>query len=740
MSEIISIQEENIDKASRQGINFLPLLRTAKRKALLIAAIASLVTSAYVYHDSKKNPPLKYSGSFQLLVEPLTLEAKSSDPNTLVNLQGIPNDRLAAVDYPTMLKILKSPDILSEITDVVRKDYKSFTVTRLAQNLYLERLANSKNIRDVSKILAVSYTEQDPQLVQLVLETTARKYLEYSLNSRKQGIDKGIQFIERQLPELNRKVSHDLDEIQKIQEKYRLIEADAKGNSVLETLLGIESQQLETQKEIEERTRIVESLESQLKITSDEAVTVAVLRENPNYQKLIEQFKDRERELALASAKFKPNAPQIVELLKEQQEISDLLSLETKKVLANEEISSRVNRFLVLNEQNSILLSLVEQLVEAANELERLQTRQLSLARTAALYEKQVAEFPQVSRQYKQLQQELNIANRTREQLLIQKDKLNIQASQTETPWSIVSEPQVTQDSDGKLRPLPTTSENSALKGLMGGLFLGLATALLVEKIRDIFYSVDDINDTIKSSITVAEIPFGQEYKTFKNYEKDSAYYLESLLDRNYADSRFSNAFDQLYADVYFRHRDDSVKAIAVCSASEGDGKSTVALNLARAIVADGKKVLLVEANSFGCQRSESLISGNWVENNLSIIIASQEMLRNSVQREKLMNEYRNTYDYVIYDTPSMLNSTTAGFLSVNTDGILLVAAISKTKKSLFIKAYEQIESFKIPLLGIVANHAGSGQSELGRFINLDRIKLLKPADAFMAQENEISS
>ncbi|BAZ43123.1 lipopolysaccharide biosynthesis protein [Chondrocystis sp. NIES-4102] len=753
MSDIVAIEGKSTDTTPRQGMNFTPLLRTAKRKALLIVAIASLVTSVYIYKDNQKNPALKYTGGFQLLVEPLTLEAKSSEPSTLINSQGIPNDRLATVDYPTMLRILKSPDILSQITERVKKTYKNFTVDRLAQNLIVERVADSKNALDASKILAVSYTEQDPDLVELVLETTAQKYLEYSLNSRKQGINKGIEFIERQLPELDQEVTQDLNEIQKIQEQYRLFQADAKGESLLGKLSELESQQLETQKEIQEQTQVIKSLESQLGITANEAVTIAALRENPSYQKLIEQFKDRERELALASTKFKSNSPQVTNLLEEKQKISDLLDIETKKTIVDGEISDQVNKFLVLDNKDSILLTLVEKLVEATNERDKLQAREGVLSKNIALYDNQAQNFPEVSRQYKQLQQELSIANRTREQLLVQKDKLHIQASQTETPWTVVSQPEIMRDNAGNPKPLPTDADNGALKGLMGGLFLGLATAFLLEKIRNVFYSTDDISDAFKSSIILAQIPLEPRGKIVKNPQtikniinkgkraqnNDRSSFIDSI-DGVYTNVEFKTAFEDLYANIYFRYRQDSIKTIAVCSASEGDGKSTIALNLARAIAADGKRVLLVDASLFNSQLAEMLVSANQVEDNLFTLIAPQKMLKNSINREKLMNEFRNNYDYVIYDTPSLLDSTTAGFLAVNTDGVLLVAAINKTKKSLFTKAYKQIEHFKIPLLGIVTNHAGSVKLETNPLVNLEQIKLLEPSSARKSSDAQINS
>lgn len=204
MSNIVFSREENEQSyPPQQRINLLPLLRTGKRKALFIACLTALVAFVYTY-SSKKSSASTYAGSFQILVEPLTLEAKSSEPSTLINSNGVPNDKVAAMDYPTVLRILTSRDILSEIAGEVRAEYSDFGTNLLAENLTVERIQDGKNRFDASKILAVSYAGQDPQLVRLVLETTAQKYLDYSLSSRKQEIEQGLQFIEQQLPELNR--------------------------------------------------------------------------------------------------------------------------------------------------------------------------------------------------------------------------------------------------------------------------------------------------------------------------------------------------------------------------------------------------------------------------------------------------------------------------------------------------------------------------------------------------------
>lgn len=730
MSDTFFSQEQEEIYSPPQRLNLLPFIRIIKRKAWLISLITALVAGGYTFWDWKKSAVPQYAGSFQLLVEPLNFEAKLSEPTTLTDSRGVPNDRLLAADYPTLIRILTSKDILSKISEKVANKYPEVDINRLAQNLTVQRIGTSRI--DASKILAISYQETDPKLVKLVLETTVEEYLDYSLNSRIKEISNGLQFIEKQLPELNQKVAQNRNEIQKLQEQYQMIQADTKGESLLETVRQIELQQLETQKEIDEQTRIKNNLASQLNITVDEAIAISALRENPNYQSLLQDYKAKERELAVVSATFNSNSPQVIHLEEEKQELLALLNTETRRITSEKGVSVNANKFLVTTDNNSLLLNLVRQLVETGNQLEALQARQQALSKNASGLQQQAQQFPEVSRKYQELQQELNIANRTREQLLIQKDRLQVQASQTQAPWTIISQPQILSDSAGNPVPLPTDSNNTILKGLMAGLFLGVAAAVLIEKSRNRFFTPEDISDATKQSLILGEIPFNPNlskthiHQTLvKSWFDSPTHYLSETGQIDQAHFDFLNAFYKLHANIFLRYRDEPIQSLAVCSPKKADGRSTVALYLARQIAATGKNVLLVDANSFNYQFTDKLITTTQTEKNLFVLVASQKLLDNSAQRQKLMKKLQETYDYVIYDTPPLLDSVTAGFLSVETDGILLVAAIDRTDKSLFMKSFEQIETLKLPLLGIVVNHNGTEKSSKNQLPSIET-KLLQ--------------
>lgn len=707
-----------------------PLLRTIKRQALLITAVTATFTLLYS-NINNKQPLREYAGNFQLLVEPITSTAKSSDPIAVAD-SGSRASELLEVDYPSTLEILTSRNILSDVVQQVKTQYPAFNLEQLKLNLQVERIGNNK--LDASKIIAISYKDKDPGLVQLVLDSTAQKYLDYSLNSRKQGVDQGLEFIERQLPKLNDQISQTLNEIQDLQEEYQITEANATGESVFGSLQEIKLQKQENTKEISEKTRVVNNLQSQLNISIDEAIAISTLRENPNYQNLITQLNDLERELAASSARFNANSPQIRTLESEKQEILALLNTATSKILRNEEVSGRANRFLVVNNQDSILLSLVRDLVTSANELEILDARRAAINENLSSSQQQAQEFPEIARQYKKLQQELKLASGTREKLLVQKDKLDIQASQTKAPWSIVNEPAIPQDSAGQPKPIPipVRTPNKYLQGLLGGLVLGIVAAMLWEKMRDVFYNSEDVNTAKTSSLVLGEIPYNRSFQQ-KYAVKNWLNLTPKVSQKEEDDENFLAAFERLFANIYFRYRDQQIRSIAICSPSGGDGKSTVATGLARAIANQGRRVMLVGANSFSYQLPENITSVNQVEENLYISIVSLAAMNSSIQRDKLMKEFQAEYEYVIYDTPAMMDSVTANFLSVNTDGVLLVTALGKTKKSLFNQALEEIEGFRLPLLGIVTNqNKSTGLSNYSSidFTNFGDRELIASSDA----------
>ncbi len=722
MQEILlnELVNEKVELTSppQQRLNLSPLLRTSKRKAILMASITAMATAG-VWYWNANSPPI-YEGNFQILVEPVTSEGKLAEPSTLTRTTGVPDEQFLEVDYSTLIRILTTPGMLSDIVEQVQTKYPKFSAESLRKALKVERLGADEF--EKSKIIAVSYNGPNPKLVQLVLETTAQKYLKYSLDERKTRIGQGVEFIEEQLPELRKRVANLQAELQKLQEKHQLINPGAKGEALLAQARKIKVQQLETQRQLQELKTLQENLQRQLGLTTDEAIAVSTLSQDSNYQRLLGQFKAVESEIAIESARFTPNNPNMQALQDKRNNLLDLLDLEKQRIFGQHS-TAKADQFPVLNSQNSILLGMIEKLAETTNQIKVLEVRQQAFAINQNEVQQQALQIPKVVRRHTELQRELAIANRTLEQLLTQRDTLQVEAAQSQVPWEIVSEPQIPRDAAGNLMPALVDSKKTLLMGFMGGLFLAVVAAVFLEKSRDIFYTSEDLKDAIKLPF-LGEIPFSD--RLGKNPEATE--------DNKSATSAFLDAFDALYANIHFRFSDPSIRSLAVSSPARGDGKSTIALYLAQTIAAMGKKVLLVDANLRFPQLHDSLSLSNQqglseilasqlspneliqrspIRDNLFVLTAGQPSpdsikLLTSAQMEKLMAEFQSTFDLVIYDTSPLLDFTDTSFLSVHTDGILMVVRVSQTKKSLVMKALDKIISFKLPILGIIANHSTS--------------------------------
>ncbi|MCC0178505.1 AAA family ATPase [Waterburya agarophytonicola K14] len=710
---------------------FSPCLRTFRRQAFLIISFASTTTIIALLLSLKDSNT--YVSSFRLLLEPVNYTARLSQASALTRTEGLPDEDLLNLDYPTQLEILKSSLIMSKISQEVKTKLpksKASSIDRgLQENFMVERITIGPSRYDWTKIFEVTYQDTDPEIVQAVAKATANQYLQYSLEERQNSINSGVKFIDEQLPKLEKRVVHLQSRQQELQQNYNLIDPSERGQELFSQLDEISQQKSANESELLELKTLAYTLQGQLNLTPKQAVVALALNQNPNHREILRQLQVTEGKIAAESARFNPGSPHVLTLKEDKENMLALLKQKAKPILEQHKISVDDN-ILAFSYQNESLIKLTQQLIDTHNQIKVLQVRGHSLQTSKKALNKPAQELPAIARQYKKLEQDLALTTQILNQLLTQRETLKVEAAQKDVPWKLLSKADITRDENNLPLAFSPNRPKKILAGLILGISGGMGIAILLEKRRDIFYTAEDIQDLLLLPL-LGKIPVDDRFKTVDRPDSNFSALAFMNANNKTRESLFLKSFESLYAELTFLYADNPISSLVVSSVEPKDGQSTVALQLAKTAAAEGKKVLFVDANVDQPQTytqfdlppyrklGRGLKNSSVVQevicrvpgiDNLYILTANA--LRSecstklwSMEMQHIMGDLSTNYDLVIYDAPHFLNSPDVSFMAAQTDGILMVIGVEKTSQSLVREAMDQINSFRLTNLGVVANH-----------------------------------
>jgi len=187
--------------------------------------------------------------------------------------------------------------------------------------------------------------------------------------------------------------------------------------------------------------------------------------------------------------------------------------------------------------------------------------------------------------------------------------------------------------------------------------------------------------------------------------------------------------FKTIRTNIEFSSIDSKLRTISVTSSSQGEGKSSVLINLALSFAVIGRRVLIIDADlrrpsihrSFTVSNRRGLTNAllahddcsNYVlttaYENLTIMTSGPippnpaELLM-SAAMEHLIESAREAYDMVFIDCPPAGIVTDAAIVATKVDGTIFVARSGFTDKRLLAQATDHLKQVQARVLGFIFN------------------------------------
>ena len=264
--------------------------------------------------------------------------------------------------------------------------------------------------------------------------------------------------------------------------------------------------------------------------------------------------------------------------------------------------------------------------------------------------------------------------------------------------------------------------------GIMLGFMLGVGLAFLIEILNDLVRAPIDVKKYLHIPL-LGIIPDGAEDKHIAGID---LYHVVSQSPY----SIISESYRRLRTNLKLSDSSEKLKVLLVSSSIAGDGKTSVAVNLATTFITENKKVLLIDANFWrpGLGKVFGKLSDNKTDTNvpdfgLSNLLMRQcgyeEVLRSSsimgldyissgqlpsnpgellggAQIKELIKSQREIYDYIIIDGPPILVVSDVKTLAKEVDGTLLVFNASATKRGMALRTIRELREVNAYIIGCV--------------------------------------
>jgi succinoglycan biosynthesis transport protein ExoP len=575
-----------------------------------------------------------------------------------------------------------------------------------------------------SRLITISFQAYSPKFAAEMADAVANTFVEWSQERRLEATRNAREFLQKQLAEVKVNLEDSEQALYQFLAKNEIIGLD-KDMSLIYRQLD-ELQRSLAQAATEKTTK--ESVYKSVKSGNPEAITEVM--SDPIIQGLKKQYNDLLIQYSDLSAIFKPEYPPLKKLQAQVETARTHLNEATKRKIA------------ALEAEYQTVAQREELLKERVKEQEKL---------AMTLNEKTI--------RYNILDREVQTNKTIYDSLLQRLKETDVTGGLRSTGIQVV---------DRAAIPLgPFTPKIP--RNLMLAFVVGLIGAIGIAFLREFFDRTIKTPEEIREKMRLPVLG-----SLFKLDDLKSDGKLNASTEKLYlADPRspFSEAIRTIRASILLSSRDRSVRSVLVTSCWPGEGKTTIANNLALSLAYGANRVLLVEADlrhpgvarNFGIDESKPGLSDYLMSHSPlaeiiypteipqlsilpsgSVISNPSELLQSEVMNQ-LLTRLKEDYDYIVIDSSPAIGLADSLVISTVVDATVVVASTGITMRRDISYLVKQMSDINATFLGIVVNRVEMGREN---YYYYDRyyksyyskgVETIKDADARMVNQHQKS-
>ncbi len=529
-----------------------------------------------------------------------------------------------------------------------------------------------------SQLIQINYESKEPQLAANITNAVTKTFVRMNLERRYDTASYSKEFLATSLNKTKKDLENSEKQLNKYAIKHGIIQSPDGEDSNSHSLKKMAEELVTAKKERIEAESAY--LQSQQTADDKNATSVRILKD-PYIQSLKKTIARLEANSQEILKRYSPRSSRAKRIKKQIDEVRSQINIESYAIK-----------------------SALKSEFSAAKQKETMIKTQLSKLKMETL------ELQGKSIKYNTLLREVKSNRELYKDLLGQLKKVSIAGNVDNNNISIVDKAGVPYK---KFKP---NFKTNLTFGLLLGLLLGMGAAFLREFMDD---SVKNPNELER----VTGLPVLGMLPALKSLSPRSI----ALQTYHEPKSPLAEAIRSLRTSLRFSTREGAPKSTFITSSAAGEGKSSIALNLATAYAQGGHKVLIIDADLrnpslhklFKLENYQGLtnyLAGGGSSSEISHLTMIKNLyavtsgpippdpveLLSGKRMGTLLSNASADFDYVIIDGPPVLGLADALVISGLCDATVLAVEAGKTRKVTLMKSLKRLERAHSNIVGLL--------------------------------------